>query len=201
MRLMRPSAAVLAVAIAAAAAACTRSTVMTVAQVDVAEGAVLVLPTAAQLQDSFNVTQLLNGSFDGHSYTMQAELEWRPGSIAMAALGVWGTAVFSVAYDGSRLEIKGNRLLLQGLQPQYVLADILLAYWDYSKLRVNLRGDGITVVEDARGRSIQRNGVPIITIEYENESRWQGAVHYENIERGYELQIETLGYEELHEQQ
>ncbi|WP_428096552.1 DUF3261 domain-containing protein [Candidatus Rariloculus sp.] len=146
------------------------------------------------MQDILDATQLITATYDDRDYTMQAQLEWRPGSMALAGLSPWGTVVFSIAYDGSEMEIRGNGALLQGLRGEYVLADILLTFWERPRLIGRLRGEGLAVSDVPGKRTITRNGSPLIVIDYENEIPWNGRVRFEHRERGYVLQIQTVGY-------
>lgn len=170
------------------------STVERLGQVEIAEAVVLSLPTASGLTDFLEATQLITGTFDGRSYTMQVEMEWRPGSIALAALNVWGTVVFTIAYDGEKLRVEGNPLLLRGIRPEFVLADILITFSEQDAVAANLHGDGIVAVDVGPRRTISRHGEPIIVIDYGGDSRWEGQVTFRHIERGYVMEIQTIAY-------
>ena len=162
--------------------------------VEVADGVILTLPGAEEMVDTLDATQLIMATYDGRNYALQAQLEWRPGSMALAGLAPWGTALFSLAYDGSEMEIRGNRALLQGLRGEHVLADILVTFWERPQLLGRLRGDDLAVNDIPGKRTITRNGSPVIVIDYENETRWNGRVRFEHLERAYVLQIQTIGY-------
>jgi len=164
-------------------------------RVEIADSVTLKLPSAESLVDSLDATQIVTGTYGERRYNMQVQLEWRPGSIVLAALNVWGTALFTISYDGRRLATEGSRTITEALQPQYVLADILLTFSSDAELRAELAGDGLDL-EDATGRRIlSRNGKPIIVIHYGGRNPWDGAVHFEHLERGYELDIETVTVE------
>jgi hypothetical protein len=126
---------------------------------------------------------------------MQLELEWRSDAIVVAALGQLGNLLFSMSYDGRTIETVGNRLVLRDLDTSYVLADILLTYCDKGMLDSHLRGAGLEVRDGPNSRAIVRNGTPVIMIEYEHASRWNGRVRYAHLERGYSYEIETLALE------
>lgn len=163
--------------------------------VEVADSVLLSLPAAEELNESLAATQVLTGTYDSKTYTMQVELEWRPGSIGLAALNSFGALLFSMSYDGDVLETRGSPTLMQGLRPEYVLADILMAFWERSMLEMHLNGAAASVRDTGRSRAIDRDGTPIITIDYESESRWDGRVHFVHMERGYELLIQTVSIE------
>jgi Protein of unknown function (DUF3261) len=163
-----------------------------VEQVQIAESVTLRLPKAEDLVDSLDATQIVTGTYGERRYSMQVQLEWRPGSIVLAALNVWGTALFTISYDGRRLATEGSQTITEALRPEYVLADILLTFSSDTALRAELVGSGLEL-EDASGRrTFSRDGKPIIVIHYDGASPWEGTVRFEHIERGYELMIETI---------
>lgn len=181
--------------LAASLPACvTTSRVFHLDEVEIADAAVLQLPEREAMGDSLDATQLITGTYEEQTYTMQVQLEWRPGSMVFAAFNVWGTAAFSLTYDGDEVQIQGSPLLMRAVRPENVLADILLTYWEFSRLDSRLHGDGLTLVDTVDTRTISRNGTPIIVIGYGGESRWEGSVRFEHLERQYVLEIQTLGY-------
>jgi Protein of unknown function (DUF3261) len=160
--------------------------------VEIAESATLRLPRAQDLVDSLDATQIVTGTYGERRYNMQVQLEWRPGSIVLAALNVWGTALFTISYDGRRLATEGSAAITEALRPEYVLADILLTFSSDAALRTELAGAGLDLVDTSGRRTLSRDGTPIIVIRYAGPSPWEGAVHFEHLERGYELDIETI---------
>lgn len=176
-------------------ACATTSRELRVAEVDIADSAVLTLPEARELTDRVAATQLLTATYEDQSYTMQVELEWRHGSMFIVALNTLGTVAFSLSYDGSAMEIRSNSLLARRIRAENVLADILLTFWDRSRLQPRLRGDALALVDSANKRSLLRDGRPVIVIDYESESRWEGTVRFEHVERDYVLEIETIRHD------
>lgn len=164
-------------------------------RVEVADAVLLRLPSTQELNQTLSATQILSGTYDTRSYTIQIELEWRRGSIALAALNSFGVLLFSMSYDGSVLETRSSSALMRGLRPEYVLADILMTYWEQPMLELHLESANVTVRDTALRRAIDRSGSPVITIDYETESRWEGEVHFVHRERGYELLIRTVNVE------
>jgi hypothetical protein len=164
-------------------------------RVEIADSVTLKLPSAESLVDSLDATQIVTGTYGERRYNMQVQLERRPGSIVLAALNVWGTALFTISYDGRRLATEGSRTITEALQPQYVLADILLTFSSDAELRAELAGDGLDLQDESGRRTLSRNGKAIIVIHYGGRSPWEGAVHFEHLERGYQLEIETVALE------
>lgn len=185
------------VGIAVAACACvTTSRELAVNRVEIAEAAILALPEADEMPGGVAATQLLTASYEDETYTMQVELEWREGSIFLAALNTFGTVAFSLSYDGTAIAVRSNSLLDRRLSVENVLADILLTFWEHARLEARLHGDDLRLVDEPRKRTLLRRGLPVIKIEYENGSPWNGAVRFEHVERGYVLEIQTIRYDE-----
>lgn len=160
--------------------------------VAVADAVILSLPSAAELTQTMAATQLLTGSYEENTFSIHVELEWRPGSIALVGLNNFGALLFSMTYDGSVLETRGSQVLMRGLQPEYVLADILITMWERPMLDRHLLSQDIAIEDTPARRTLYRGGMPIITIDYETGSRTLGDVHYVHRERGYELLIQTV---------
>lgn len=160
--------------------------------VEIAEGIVFSLPDAESLTDGFSATQLLTATYEGRTYTMQIEHEWRRGSLFIAALGNLGTVAFSLSYDGSTLEVRSNSMISRRMRAENVLSDIFLTFWDADRLESRLTGDDFSLRDTPAERTILKGGRPVITISYEKPSPWTGNVRFEHLERDYVLEIETV---------
>ncbi len=119
LRLVHPFGAAASLVMAVLTVSCATTMVQTpLDEVAIADSLTLVLPDADEMVERLNASQVVTGTYDGQSYNMLVELQWRPGSLVMAALNVWGTAIFSVRYDGERIHTVGNRLVMTGLEAE-----------------------------------------------------------------------------------
>jgi hypothetical protein len=123
---------------------------------------------------------------------MQLRLEFRRDAIVVAAFSHFGNTLFSMSYDGHSTKTVGNTLILRGLDTSYVLADILVTFSDKTLLESHLHGNMLEIVDSEYRRIVIENDTPIIDIEYQDSSRWVGRVHFTNLERAYEYEIETI---------
>lgn len=167
------------------------------ATVEIAKEVVLALPGPEELGDSLAATQLLTATYDEETYHMQMRLEWRPGSIALVGMNVFGTVMFTIEYDGRRVESRGSRMMTQRLLPEYVLADVLVTFWSIERLRSHLRGTGLELSEEEGRRVIARSGEPVIIVDYDSENAWEGPVRFDHVERDYVLDVVTVEFRPL----
>jgi hypothetical protein len=152
----------------------------------------LQLPDPAETSIERYATQTLTGRYQDDTFEMQLRLEFRRDAIVVAAFSHFGNTLFSMSYDGRSITTIGNGLVLRGLDTSYVLADILLTFSDKGLLETHLHGEALEVVDRENRRTIIENGTPIVDIHYQDASRWSGRVHFLNLEREYEYEIETV---------
>lgn len=160
----------------------------------IADGAVLYLPAAADITESFDAVQSIRAEYEDRSYAFEAHIEVRPGSITIVALGPLGGALFSISYDGSELLAQG-RVEAQVVNAEYVLADVLLAHWNVSWLNDRLTGAVVATSGDGKQRFVTRDDDLVIGISYDSSNPWGGSATLTHIERQYSLQIRTAGYD------
>ena len=164
-----------------------------VERIEIADAVYLTLPKTEEITDSLDATQLLVVDFEEQSYSFQAQLEVRPGRITIAAIPMWGGTLFSVTYDGSALRTQGM-IDTRGVDVGFLLADVLLTFWDAAWVTTRLQGAVLEVSENNGRRTVSRDGEPVIEISYELANRWAGRTHFKHRERGYELNIKTVGF-------
>ncbi len=164
-----------------------------VERIEIANAVYLTLPKTEEITESFDATQLLVIDFEEQSYSFQAQLEVRPGKITIAAIPMWGGTLFSVTYDGSTLRTQGM-IDTHGVNVGFLLADVLLTFWDPAWVSRRLQGAVLEVSESNGRRTVSRDGEPVIEISYELADRWAGRTHFKHRERGYELNIKTVGF-------
>ena len=165
----------------------------TVERVEIASAVYLTLPKPEEITQSFDATQLLVANYDEQSYSFQAQLEVRPGKITIVGIAMWGGTLFSITYDGSILRTEGM-VDQQGVNPEYLLADVLLMTWDPDWLRPRLQGATLEISEGNDSRTVSRDGEPVIEISYETPAARTGRTQFKHVERGYVLDIRTAEF-------
>ena len=164
-----------------------------VERIEIADTVYLALPRTGELTESFDATQLLVADFGEESYSFQAQLEVRPGKITIAAVPMWGGTLFSATYDGIALRTQGM-IDTRGIDVGFLLADVLLTFWDPQWLSARLQGAVLEVANGNSSRTISRDGEPVIEVSHETQDPWAGKTRFTHIERGYVLKIRTVEY-------
>lgn len=164
-----------------------------VRRIEIANTVFLTLPEAEELTGSFDATQLLVAVYDERSYSFEVQLELRPGIITIAAVNLWGGTLFSITYDGIALRTQGL-IDLQSVNSEYLLADVLLTFWDPKWVSARLQGAVLEVSQTGGSRTVFRQGEPVIEISYEAADPWAGRTHFTHVERGYVLDIRTVSF-------
>jgi hypothetical protein len=164
-----------------------------VRRIEIADAVFLILPGAEELTGNFDATQLLVADYDGRSYSFQAQLEVRPGMITIVAVTLLGGTLFSLTYDGTDLRAEGL-LDAQGLQAKYVLADVLLSYWNSEWVHDQLQGGILEVSAVDNTRTVSRDDDTLIVVSYDATDPWSGTAQFNHVERGYMLDIRTVEF-------
>lgn len=187
----------LAMLIVAVSAGCASVEIRTeVQRIDIATGVYLVLPGASELTASFDATQVITADHGDESHSFEAHLEARPGKITIVAVSAMGAVLFSITYDGVELEARGV-VEAQVVNAEYVLADVLLSYWEPQWLARHIDGAELNLSADGTVRTVLTQGEVIIRIAHEKPEIWEGKAEFSNLERGYALHINTVEFADL----
>lgn len=173
---------------------CSTTTMRTEPQrINIATDVYLELPSASELDESFNATQVIAAEYENDNYSFEAHIEARPGQITIVGIGALGGALFSIAYDGIELAAAGAKEA-QTVNAEYVLADVLLTHWNVGWLNDRLIGASMTVSAAGTDRYIKRGDETIIHISFESSDPWGGTATLKHEERQYVLQITTAEF-------
>ncbi len=161
--------------------------------IGIASDVILTLPLAHEITGSFDATQVIVAKYGEQTHTFEAHLEVRPGKITIVAVNALGVVLFAITYDGVEMLASGV-VDAQVVNAEYVLADVLLSYWDPEWLRGRIQGASFDLAANGQGRTLSRRGANLIEIEYESNEPWAGNVRLTHIERGYTLLINTVEF-------
>lgn len=157
-----------------------------------------VLPTCSDLTRSFNAYQHIHVNadrYDAESQTNDFEAmitaDKKGMKIAVMAMGM---KVWNIDFDGMVITEERSEHLPEGLEAQYMVRDIALAYWPSRDLKTQLN-DWI-LIENEQTRLIYAPGEenPIISIEYRKGAAplsANGEVIFENHLHHYRLTIQS----------
>jgi len=108
-----------------------------------------------------------------------------------------GNRVFSVRYDGTKVEQERTPQVPAQLQPQQLLADLQLAFWPVESLHDAFRGGPWKLSQpDSRTRRLLRDGRLVAEVHYGDTDPWQGRAWLVNLERGYALIVDSVPLEQ-----
>lgn len=178
-------------------------------QVRIANALVFDLLPPASFGASLVLTQAATIGFGDEQHELLFYTEISPESISMVGTLPNGTRLFSIIYDGQTITSDGARDLLSRITPEYFLADLQLAQWPLAEVANDLAAANrcfalgscvISETADHLQRNLNRDGQPVISIQYDAIVHYQNSTSYEHNERGYRLQIETLDVTTLKEQ-
>lgn len=179
---------------------CSNFTSKNVNTIDIARNERITLQIDNALPVNTTVTQSVTATHNGKEYEMLAIVEMKENALTMVGMSAFGAQLFSVVYADGVVAYNTSPLVLEDIEPDYMLADFLLCYWPIDILKNRLDDTSLQVQEswsDVNKRVLYRDSLPIIEISYEHKNPWQGRVIYHHIERDYKITIDSLKYEVL----
>ncbi len=151
--------------------------------------------------------QKIDAAYKSQHFTLIMQTEAQPGIITMAGLTPTGSRLFSVSFDGVRIDDWQSPLFTAPFRGSYLIADYQITHLDLVDLQHALPND-VTVQESAvsalgKKRTLTNaKGMQVITIHYRSDTpiETQGTqekisarfIHYCHLEREYCLDIENL---------
>lgn len=143
---------------------------------------------------SRSARQRLHGSFAEREETLQCVVAVDPGHISLVALSATGTRIFSLGYDGRKLDAAISPLAALQLKPERILSDMQLALWPLASLQQALVGSAWKINEPVAGtRRLRHGGRLIAEVHYSGTDPWRGRFWLSNFEFGYSLMVESTG--------
>lgn len=184
-------------------AACVQKveTVMESKQVEIADNVFFTLLPPESFGASLFLTQAAELSYDGEEHSLIFYTEVSPERLVIVGLLPSGTRVFSITYDGLVVTSEGYGGVLEQIKPEYFLADFQLAQWPLSTLLSGFnesslcfsKGDcALIESSDLLKRTLLRNGVELVFIQYDDVTHYQNSTHYQHKNRNYDLLITTI---------
>jgi hypothetical protein len=154
----------------------------------------LVAPDAAIPQSA---RQRLRAMVGDREIVLDCVVEVTPDRVTVVGLLPAGNRVFSVRYDGRKVEQERTPQVPAQLQPEQLLADLQLAFWPLEALRGAFDGSSWKVSQaDSRTRRLLRDGRLVAEVHYGDSDPWRGRVWLVNLERGYALIVDSVPLEQ-----
>ncbi|MCP3161478.1 DUF3261 domain-containing protein [Myxococcus qinghaiensis] len=141
---------------------------------------------------SVSLAQRLSFAHDadpGGPRSLEALVEIDAAALQLAGFAL-GQRVFTMQWDGAKLDEQRDARVPEQFQSRTVLRDIQYVYWPAASVRAALPPDW--TLEDAPGLRVLRHaGKDWLTVRYGGEPRWAGRAELVNLAEHYRLTIES----------
>lgn len=126
----------------------------------------------------------------GTSFPLLGQIEIEGERFVCAGISPSGVRVFLLEFDHNGMVYEQHALLPRLMKGKYLLGDLQCIYWPVESLRTG----GLEVrTPDANTRIISHRSRDLIKIWYKKpETPWNTSIHYENLQRKYEIKIEPI---------
>lgn len=139
--------------------------------------------------ERLNLQQHVHVQQAGHEIDFEAVLDIAPDAVTLVGLS-FGQRLFTMRYDGSRLEESRSPMLPREVHGRDILSDIQLALWPTEAVRGALPA-GWTLQDSTERRVLSKDGQEMTTISYDGSPRWKGLISLDNHQFGYRLVIRS----------
>src|SRR5579859_1522486 len=106
----------------------------------VAPGALFALPPPAALGRDIEAVQMVTARHGAQSFTFEGHLSVTPERVLLAGTDGFGQRLMDLRWDGKTMTADKASWLPETLQPDYVLADVMLIYWPEAALHQGVSG-------------------------------------------------------------
>ena len=129
-------------------------------------------------------------------YSLSAVIECDGPVFTVVGLAPMGTRVFALRWNGETLWQDKERIQDLPFDLRYLLVDLQLALFPLSSVRNGFFGTSVEVNEAQGVRIIGAAGETMTRIRYQAGIPWKGKVLFENLLRGYLIEIQTINVSE-----
>lgn len=147
----------------------------------------------AALGESISLQQRLDVAGRGHSGQLDVALEVDAARLDLVGLAL-GQRVLSLHFDGETLNSWRHPVWPTQLRDEDVLENLQLTLWPVNVIRQALP-TGWSIEESGLRRTILRNGLPVILIDYSALPAWSGKVEVVNLQFDYRITIQSVSNE------
>lgn len=150
----------------------------------------LVAPAA--LGSDRVVSQVVRAAYGARELTFNCVVTVKDGSMTLVGLNSLGIRLFTIRYDGTRVEAETAPEMRGAITPERLLADLQLVFWPLASLEKPMRDGGWQLSEPSSAlRRLHRGELLISEAHYATTDAWSGRSWLVNFEHGYSLQIDS----------
>lgn len=123
--------------------ACVSQDVSVVRNVYVTEEVATSLLPPDDLESAIDEYSIFSGAFNGRNMTMPTYLHADEDGVSLTFFSTLGQVLLSISYDGESVETSSSFIAPGSIVGEYVIFDIQLLYYDFSKLGSALSPNGL----------------------------------------------------------
>jgi hypothetical protein len=139
-----------------------------------------------------SVSQVVRGAVGARDIVLHCVVSARDGTLSVVGLNALGVRLFTVNYDGERVQATQATGVPEQLTPELLLADLQLVFWPLPALADKLRPAGYELSEPLPGtRRLRRGDRLVAEVHVAGPDPWSGRSWLVNLEYGYSLQIDS----------
>ncbi len=155
----------------------------------------------ASLGYAVDADQLLSAAYGARESTLRCIVTVDADTLQVIGLTASGQRVFSLRYDGTRIDGERSAFAPDQVDPLHILTDIQLAFWPLEAVATAAAQRGWQVSEPRPGlRRVSGNGRIVAEVHYAGPAPWNGRIWLSNFVAGYSLDIRTQSRIQPHTQ-
>jgi hypothetical protein len=139
-----------------------------------------------------SASQVIHAIYGARSMTLSTAIQLDATSLRVVGVTATGQRLFTVSWDGTRVDAQKSAFVPGDVDPQRVLADVQLALWPLPAVQAAFGQAGLAVTEPFAGvRRLQRGAELIAEVHYAAADPWNGRLWFVNFQHDYSLTIDT----------
>jgi hypothetical protein len=162
--------------------------------VEVSKGVYFQLPRwTSAARSPRDLTQMLEITHKSEIHTVQARLSVEPDGLRMVALDPFGSRLFSLYWNDAGHHLEATDRLPVGMEPGYILADILAAFWPMETVRAAFVGTDLVWQDTRQGRRLFQGQHVLLSITWQRRDDTGQVLDFtlENFVRDYQLLVQS----------
>jgi hypothetical protein len=149
----------------------------------------------------FSLTQIVESEFQGKSYKVRFEVEWKDRQLTIVGLTLASVPIFVMRASKMRNEMQlfiSDNNVSSMMDPEWVLSDFLLTVAPLGLLNSSLSSPALRVTaETPLERHIMRQNKIIARILYSEPNEFSSEILFQNLEFEYILSIKNIRFQEI----
>jgi len=161
----------------------------------IAPNLTFTMPTPADLGRSVEVTQLVTAHYGDQTFAFEAHIGATPQHFLLVGLDLLGRKLMTIDWTKDQISYETAPWVPSQLQPENILADIVLLYWPEAIVQKSLVKSGGKLITKSGVREILFDGKKVWQANYQTKIKgdtWSGQLNYRNLEWGYNFNVQSM---------